>query len=138
MVEYSKGDKINIELNVGQKRARKVTKDLLDLSSLFLDKQPKQAKRRKTANSETAEFDDTALNGNNCPYLGQIQRHMLDFDFHKQCSVTISTLNVYCCLVCGKYFQGKGQGTPAFMHSLQPSHQDKATTDASHSGANHT
>ena len=39
-----------------------------------------------------------------CPYLGQIKRHMLDFDFEKLCSVTLSNLNVYSCLVCGKYF----------------------------------
>jgi hypothetical protein len=29
----------------------------------------------------------------------------LDFDFEKCCSVTLSPINVYVCLVCGKYFQ---------------------------------
>ena len=29
----------------------------------------------------------------------------LDFDFEKCCSVTLSPVNVYVCLVCGKYFQ---------------------------------
>jgi hypothetical protein len=29
----------------------------------------------------------------------------LDFDFEKCCSVTLSSHNVYACLVCGKYFQ---------------------------------
>jgi U4/U6.U5 tri-snRNP-associated protein 2 len=51
---------------------------------------------------------------------------LLDFDIEKQCSVSLSTLNVYCCLVCGKYFQGKGQSTNAYMHSLQPEHGNKA------------
>ena len=31
---------------------------------------------------------------------------MLDFDFEKLCSVSLSNNNVYACLVCGKYFQG--------------------------------
>ena len=29
----------------------------------------------------------------------------LDFDFEKCCSVSLSAVNVYACLVCGKYFQ---------------------------------
>ena len=29
----------------------------------------------------------------------------LDFDFEKCCSVSLSPVNVYVCLVCGKYFQ---------------------------------
>jgi U4/U6.U5 tri-snRNP-associated protein 2 len=57
-----------------------------------------------------------------CPYLSTINRHLLDFDFAKVCSVTNTTLNVYSCLVCGKYFQGKGQKTPAYMHSLEKEH----------------
>ena len=29
----------------------------------------------------------------------------LDFDFEKCCSVSLTHVNVYVCLVCGKYFQ---------------------------------
>ena len=29
----------------------------------------------------------------------------LDFDFEKCCVVSLSPINVYACLVCGKYFQ---------------------------------
>ena len=36
----------------------------------------------------------------------QINRKLLDFDFEKLCSVSLSNLNVYGCLCCGKYFQG--------------------------------
>lgn len=32
----------------------------------------------------------------------------LDFDFEKCCSVSLSHINVYVCLVCGKYFQVSG------------------------------
>jgi protein-arginine kinase activator protein McsA len=37
---------------------------------------------------------------------------VLDFDFEKFCSVSLSNLNVYGCLVCGKYFQGQSQTSP--------------------------
>eukprot|EP00887_Chlorella_sp_A99_P006527 scaffold3.g6527.t1 len=43
--------------------------------------------------------------GAECPYLDTISRQSLDFDFEKCCSVTLSPVNVYACLVCGKYFQ---------------------------------
>ncbi len=39
-------------------------------------------------------------------------RSVLDFDFEKLCSVSLSHLNVYACMVCGKYFQGKLENTP--------------------------
>jgi fatty-acid desaturase len=39
-------------------------------------------------------------------YLETINRNILDFDFEKLCSVSLSNINVYACLVCGKYFQG--------------------------------
>lgn len=41
-----------------------------------------------------------------CPYLGTINKHMLDFDFEKVCSICLSNQHVYACLVCGRYFQG--------------------------------
>nr|CDQ05367.1 BMA-USP-39, isoform a [Brugia malayi] len=40
-----------------------------------------------------------------CPYLDTIDRCALDFDFEKLCSVSLSHINVYACMVCGKYFQ---------------------------------
>ncbi|XP_040573387.1 ubiquitin carboxyl-terminal hydrolase 39 [Lepeophtheirus salmonis] len=53
-----------------------------------------------------------------CPYLDTIDRHVLDFDFEKLCSVSLSRINVYACLVCGKYFQGRGRNTHAYVHSV--------------------
>lgn len=50
-----------------------------------------------------------------------INRRLLDFDFEKTCSVTLSPLNCYACLSCGKYFQGRAEGTPAYMHALHHS-----------------
>ena len=55
-------------------------------------------------------------------YLDTINRMVLDFDFEKACSVTGHNFNVYACLVCGKYFQGRGKHTQAYTHSLQESH----------------
>ncbi|CAH8570396.1 unnamed protein product [Schistosoma turkestanicum] len=57
-----------------------------------------------------------------CPYLDTIRRNMLDFDFEKLCSVSLSHLNVYACLICGKYFQGRGNSTHAYTHSVSESH----------------
>lgn len=47
---------------------------------------------------------------------------VLDFDFEKFCSVSLSNLNVYACLVCGKYYQGRGQKSHAYTHSLEAGH----------------
>ncbi|KAK2080629.1 hypothetical protein QBZ16_000483 [Prototheca wickerhamii] len=43
--------------------------------------------------------------GAECPYLDTISRQNLEFDFEKCCSVSLSPVNVYACLVCGKFFQ---------------------------------
>lgn len=64
-------------------------------------------------------------NGNNpsCPYLDSINRTALDFDFSPHCSVTLeSSPHIYCCLVCGKYFRGRGKQTPAYTHSVDAGH----------------
>jgi hypothetical protein len=84
-----------------------------------------------------------------CPYLDTINRAVLDFDFEKVCSVSLSNLHVYACLVCGKYFQGalrhggtrgrtacsflplwmcrwgyagRGKSTNAYLHSVEQLH----------------
>jgi hypothetical protein len=38
-------------------------------------------------------------------FLGICLLQNLDFDFEKCCVVSLSPINVYACLVCGKYFQ---------------------------------
>ncbi|KAF3657464.1 U4/U6.U5 tri-snRNP-associated protein 2 [Capsicum annuum] len=57
-----------------------------------------------------------------CPYLDTVNRQVLDFDFEKFCSVSLTNLNVYACLVCGKYYQGRGQKSHAYTHSLEAGH----------------
>jgi len=57
-----------------------------------------------------------------CPYLDTIDRAVLDFDFERLCSVTLASSHVYGCLVCGRFFAGRGQGTQAYLHSLDSGH----------------
>jgi U4/U6.U5 tri-snRNP-associated protein 2 len=62
------------------------------------------------------------VRGRECPYLDTVCRQALDFDFEKCCSVSLSPLNVYACLVCGRYFAGRGLNTHAFTHALEAGH----------------
>ncbi|KAK7063846.1 putative mRNA-splicing protein ubp10 [Favolaschia claudopus] len=52
----------------------------------------------------------------------QINRAVLDFDFEKVCSVSLTNINIYGCLVCGKYFQGRGRSSYAYSHSIHEDH----------------
>lgn len=66
--------------------------------------------------------DTKISNKQTCPYLNTIDRRALDFDFEKICSVSLSKVNIYACLVCGKYFQGRGKSSHAFIHSVSDFH----------------
>jgi Zn-finger in ubiquitin-hydrolases and other protein len=69
-------------------------------------------------------------------YLDTVNRAALDFDFEKVCSVSLSNINIYGCLVCGKYFQGRSKLTPAFAHSIHDDHHvfmNLETSQVSHS-----
>ncbi|KAL8730422.1 MAG: hypothetical protein Q9166_004060 [cf. Caloplaca sp. 2 TL-2023] len=55
-------------------------------------------------------------------YLDTVDRAVLDFDFEKLCSVSLSNINVYACLVCGKYYQGRGPKSHAYFHALEIGH----------------
>ena len=74
--------------------------------------EPAPETRRQAA--PTAGYDDL--------YLDTIDRTVLDFDFEKLCSVTLSNINVYACLVCGRYFQGRGPKSHAYFHALDEDH----------------
>lgn len=50
------------------------------------------------------------------------KRLLIQVDFEKLCSVSLSNINVYACLVCGKYFQGRGRSSHAYTHSLDQDH----------------
>lgn len=83
-----------------------------------------KTKRERINENSDSYYTENLSSKNNvdCPYLGTIKRHLLDFDFEKVCSISLSNLNVYACLVCGKYYQGSGKKTNAYIHSLQEDH----------------
>jgi hypothetical protein len=57
-----------------------------------------------------------------CPYLNTINRPLLDFDMQKLCSITLTPNNVYACLVCGRFFEGRGRHTYAYTHACEMGH----------------
>ncbi|KAI9596851.1 hypothetical protein BDF19DRAFT_471029 [Syncephalis fuscata] len=79
-------------------------------------------KRRKIVDGSVERVAEKEESAANDLYLDTINRHMLDFDFEKVCSVSLSNLNVYACLVCGKYYQGRGKNTHAYFHSINEDH----------------
>ncbi|KAK9370912.1 hypothetical protein V1509DRAFT_615193 [Lipomyces kononenkoae] len=66
--------------------------------------------------------NEPAASGGADLYLETVDRKRLDFDFEKLCSVSLSNVNVYACLVCGKYFQGRGKSSHAYFHSVDEDH----------------
>lgn len=83
----------------------------------------KRLKVDETAtNSTTTTNSVPSSNHVKCPYLDTVNRSVLDFDQLKICSVTMMNMNIYACLVCGKFFEGRGKSTAAFTHSVEHSH----------------
>jgi U4/U6.U5 tri-snRNP-associated protein 2 len=80
------------------------------------------SKKLATNINTTLSTDQQLLNRRKCPYLDTVNRNLLDFDQLKVCSVTMSNMNVYACLVCGKFYTGKSNTTPAYTHSVQQGH----------------
>lgn len=76
----------------------------------------------KVALKRKLKIEDDPTKRTKCPYLDTIDRFVLDFDFEKLCSVSLSRINVYACLICGKYFQGRGIKTHAYTHSVADFH----------------
>ncbi|CAF4373732.1 unnamed protein product, partial [Adineta steineri] len=56
------------------------------------------------------------------PATGDSRRVYSILILKKLCSITLSNNNVYACLVCGKYFQGRGQKSCAYTHSVEGEH----------------
>ncbi|KAI0274925.1 spindle pole body protein [Gloeopeniophorella convolvens] len=73
------------------------------------------------AEESSVVADRSTANGSDL-YLDTVNRAALDFDFEKVCSVSLSNINVYGCLVCGKYFQGRGRTSYAYAHSIHDDH----------------
>ena len=67
-------------------------------------------------------IDNIDTKENTTLYLDTINPHKIDFDFENICSISLSATNVYCCLVCGKYFQGRTKNSIAYRHSIDYTH----------------
>ena len=80
------------------------------------------SKIKKQDDSSPLKLAEEVDRSRSCPYLDTINRKLLDFDFEKLCSISLSHLNVYACLVCGKYFQGRGRKSHAYTHSVETGH----------------
>lgn len=80
------------------------------------------ADREDESAYSAASRQSVPLDGYTDLYLDTINRTVLDFDFEKLCSVTLSNINVYACLVCGKYYQGRGPKSHAYFHALEVGH----------------
>ncbi|SCU78047.1 LAFA_0A04632g1_1 [Lachancea sp. 'fantastica'] len=80
--------------------------------------------KRRISELETADAANIpeALPKSVAFQLSSIDVKKLDFDKEKICSVTLSPLNVYCCLICGRYLQGRGENSVAFLHSIHKDH----------------
>ena len=124
---------------ISEESTRKRQLEAMDVSEVSKkrkgnDARPAEVGEAMPDNDNDDDNDDDALlysgqkhgnvvkGGAECPYLDTISRQSLDFDFEKCCSVSLSQVNVYVCLVCGKYFQGRGPTTHAYTHSLECGH----------------
>jgi U4/U6.U5 tri-snRNP-associated protein 2 len=73
------------------------------------------------SNNSNVQHDEASVVS--CPYLDTIERSVLDFDLEATCCITLeSGPHIYACLVCGKYFRGRGKQTPAYIHAVNESH----------------
>lgn len=81
-----------------------------------------EGKRRRKSLDEELDVKKAKANEPSYAFLETIDKRRLDFDAEKVCSVSLSRLNVYCCLVCGKYLQGRRENSPAFLHSVDEDH----------------
>ncbi|RZB41559.1 U4/U6.U5 tri-snRNP-associated protein 2, partial [Asbolus verrucosus] len=84
--------------------------------------EPVSKKPKLEASDTNSQITKNTKTHRLCPYLDTINRQFLDFDFEKLCSVSLTRINVYACLVCGKYFQGRGTNTHAYTHSVAEGH----------------
>ena len=97
---------------------------MADFEKVLYKKELKLKRKLEIKDEEDSEPELPAVKVNvkQCPYLDTINRTVLDFDFEKLCSVSLTRINVYACLVCGKYFQGRGSNTHAYTHSVAEYH----------------
>lgn len=106
------GADISTAMELEEQELQNEAQDISESSDIDGEVSALSAPKRQTQPMEG--YDDL--------YLDTVNRGVLDFDFEKLCSVSLSNINVYACLVCGKYFQGRGPKSHAYFHSLEDNH----------------
>lgn len=117
MMKRQAKDDADIEIKEEQINKRKRSSDAIE-GNTAVKGENHDVNDDQDSNSAAVSFVVKKEERKKCPYLDTVNRQLLDFDMEKVCSVTLSNLNVYCCLICGKYFQGRGRSTPAYTHSV--------------------
>lgn len=83
---------------------------------------PEPPLKRPRVSVPSVDIKREVRDGSACPYMDTITRSALDFDLPPICSVSLQSHNVYICLICGKYLQGRSPSSQAYAHSLQVRH----------------
>ncbi|KAF8310573.1 cysteine proteinase [Clavulina sp. PMI_390] len=105
------------------KRAKTGKNDGNTLKAASVPSKPEKAEESDDEQKESEDLAETADGGRARDlYLDTVNRAVLDFDFEKLCSISLSNINIYGCLVCGKYFQGRGRSSYAYAHSIHDDH----------------
>lgn len=87
-----------------------------------ISNQPDTPDQKEPESPDVVDVPETLARPNETLYLETVDRVRLDFDFEKLCSISLSNNNVYACLTCGKYFQGRGRNSHAYFHSIDQNH----------------
>ncbi|XP_023080711.1 U4/U6.U5 tri-snRNP-associated protein 2 isoform X2 [Piliocolobus tephrosceles] len=119
----SRGSPVRVKREVEPASAREAPASVVPFVRVKREREvDEDSEPEREVRAKNGRVDSEDRRSRHCPYLDTINRSVLDFDFEKLCSISLSHINAYACLVCGKYFQGRGLKSHAYIHSVQFSH----------------
>ncbi|XP_057353522.1 U4/U6.U5 tri-snRNP-associated protein 2 [Manis pentadactyla] len=119
----SRGSPVRVKREVQSASAREALAPFVPSVRVKREREAdEESEPEREVRAKNGRVDSEDRRSRHCPYLDTINRSVLDFDFEKLCSISLSHINAYACLVCGKYFQGRGLKSHAYIHSVQFSH----------------
>ncbi|XP_017373472.1 U4/U6.U5 tri-snRNP-associated protein 2 isoform X2 [Cebus imitator] len=119
----SRGSPVRVKREVEPASAREASSSVIPFVRVKREREvDEDSEPEREVRAKNGRVDSEDRRSRHCPYLDTINRSVLDFDFEKLCSISLSHINAYACLVCGKYFQGRGLKSHAYIHSVQFSH----------------
>lgn len=124
MMMYYVVNGLELRNSVEDARPRRLICSGMSETEKIMNGHTTKRKREGAGDDRNGEFVvDVTEESSTCPYLDSVQRSLLDFDFEPACSVSLEAgPHIYGCLVCGKFFRGRGTSTPAYTHSVEESH----------------